>query len=197
MFSIPKVDVPEGNSGPWSVKRFTVVPNARGLFSFALKGRPIPPGEYTQLIHERRGCVMSDTPAEMSDHYDFVQQAKGNVLLNGLGIGMALNAILKNKNEGRQVERITVVEIDRDVIDLVGPHYGVDPRVEIVHASAFDYQPPKNMRYHAVWHDIWDFICPDNLVEMAALHRKYGRRTDWQGSWCRAECLAGRSRMYG
>ena len=196
MFTIPNVDIPEGKSGPWSVQRFKVTPDTRGLLGFALKGRPIPPGEYTQLVHEKRGCVMSDTPAEMIDHYDFVSQAKGEVLINGLGIGMALNAILKNKNESSRVQRVTVIEIDRDVINLVGPHYTGDSRVEIIHCSAFDYEPPKKIRYRAVWHDIWDSICPDNVSEMATLHRKYGRRTDWQGSWCRRECLAGR-RMYG
>ena len=34
-------------------------------------------------------------------------------------------------------------------------------------------------------HDIWDDICLDNLETMATLHRKYGRRCDWQGSWKR------------
>lgn len=196
MISIPKVDVPEGKSGPWSVERFIVTPNSRSHFGFAMKSRPIAPGEYTQLIHDSRGCVMSDTPAEMIDHYDFVQRAQGNVLINGLGIGMALNAILKSKREASPIEMVTVVEIDHDVINLVGPHYAGDPRVEIVHCSAFDYRPPKNTRYNAVWHDIWDSICSDNLSEMATLHRKYGKRTDWQGSWCHEECLANR-RMYG
>jgi len=140
---------------------------------------------------------MSDTPAEMTDHYSFVRQAKGNVLINGLGIGMVLNAILKNDSPASKVEKVTVIEIDQDVIGLVGPHYLRDHRVEIVHADAFDYQPPKGVRYDAVWHDIWDTICTDNLDAMAMLHRKYGRRTDWQGSWCRNECLASRQRMYG
>jgi hypothetical protein len=197
MTIIPKVDIPEGTSGPWTVERFTIAPDSPGLLYLSLKGRGLPPGEYTRLLHEQRGCIMSDTPAEMADHYDFVRQAKGHVLINGLGIGMSLNAILKNEENGSRIDKVTVVEIDQDVIDLVGPHYLRDPRVEIVHASAFDYQPPKGIRYNAVWHDIWDSICSDNLVEMAALHRKYGRRSDWQGSWCKNKCLAGRERMYG
>lgn len=197
MFTIPKVDIPEGTAGDWTVERFTIHADSPGLLSFALKGRRLPPGQYTRLIHKRRGCVMSDTPAEKADHYEFVKQAKGKVLINGLGIGMSLNAILKNPDPASLVSKVTVIEVDRDVIDLVAPHYLNDPRVEIVHSSAFDYLPPKGDRYDAVWHDIWDSICSDNLSEMATLHRKYGRRTSWQGSWCKAECLASRTKMYG
>jgi hypothetical protein len=197
MIKLPHVDLPEGSCGPWSVERFTIVENSPGLAYFAIKGRRLPPGKYTRLMHENRGCVMSDTPAEQWDHYSFIRQAKGHVLMNGLGIGMALNAILKEEASNSPVEKVTVVEIDRDVIDLVGPHYLQDERVEIVHSSAFDYQPPKGVRYGAVWHDIWDAITGDNLDEMATLHRKYGRRSDWQGSWCKAECQASRGRMYG
>jgi hypothetical protein len=197
MVSIPRVDIPVGAFGPWSVERFTIEPSSPGLLYLSLRGRSLPPGQYTRLVHEQRGCVMSDTPAEMTDHQHFIDLAKGNVLINGLGIGMALNAILKNGNNASMVEKVTVVEIDRNVIDLVAPHYLTDHRVEIVHASAFDYNPPKGIRYDAVWHDIWDSICSDNLDEMATLHRKYGRRADWQGSWCRDRCLAQRQRMYG
>jgi hypothetical protein len=68
------------------------------------------------------------------------------------------------------------------VIDLVAPHIA-DPRLTVICASAYDWQPPKGVRYNAVWHDIWDNLCTDNLVEMARLHRKYARRCDWQGSW--------------
>lgn len=39
-----------------------------------------------------------------------------------------------------------------------------------------------------VWHDVWDYIDANNLTQMHALHRKYGRRADWQGSWCRDQC---------
>jgi hypothetical protein len=72
---------------------------------------------------------------------------------------------------------------------LVWPNYE-GQRCEVVCSSALDYKPPKGVTYGAVWHDIWDAICVDNLDEMKKLHRKYGRRADWQGSWCRYECEA-------
>ena len=47
---------------------------------------------------------------------------------------------------------------------------------------------PRGMKFTVVWHDIWNHICSDNLPDMHKLHRKYGRRTDWQGSWARHLC---------
>lgn len=181
---IPFVSLPEGREGQWAIEKFEVPPDAVGTISFALKGRAIRPGEYTRLVHQERGVVMSDTPAEKRDHVGFVHNAKGHVLINGLGIGMCLGAALAKL----EVERVTVVEIDPDVIALVGGHYAADSRVQIVNASAFEYKPPRGIRYGAVWHDIWDDMCSDNLPEMMSLHRKYGKLADWQGSWGRWEC---------
>jgi len=184
---VEKVAVPEGKSGIWEIAKFDVGggPDFEAL-RLALHGRPITPGTYTRLMRGRT-LVMSDTPAEMRDHHGFVLAAKGHCLINGLGLGMCLAAALKKE----EVTKVTVIEISEDVISLVAPTYTNDHRVEIVHASAFDYQPPKGVRYGAVWHDIWDNICADNLPEMHKLHRKYGRRADWQGSWCRDQCERG------
>lgn len=181
------VTIPEGSSGPWAVERFTVEKDSIQNIRLAFSGRGCRPGTYTRLVHQKRGVVMSDTTAEQRDHIEFVWKAKGHVLINGLGLGMCLAAALKKP----EVTNATVVEIDPDVISLVGRHYS-DPRVEIVNSDAFEYQIPKGARYGAVWHDIWDDICSDNLPEMHKLHRKYGRRCDWQGSWARWRCERGR-----
>lgn len=184
---IDQVNVPEGSKGKWTVSKF-VVSQADADFSrlrAAFKGGRgyVRAGTYTQLTCQGRGIVMSDTPDERQDHYAPVRFARGDVLINGLGLGMVLGAVLKKDS----VLSVTVVEIDQDVIDLVGPTYTSDPRVTIVNESAFDYKPPKGIRYGMVWHDIWDDICADNLPEMTKLKRKYGRITDWQGCWCEDE----------
>lgn len=180
-----KVSIAEGERGRWTVSKFEVSENDSKFTAIraTFNGRGYaPPGTYTQITRGGR-IIMSDTPDEMRDHIHAVHRARGHVLINGLGIGMVLANVLKKDS----VERVTVVEIDADVIALVGPSY-TDPRVEIVHQSAFEHQPPKGVRYGAVWHDIWDDICADNLKGMTALKRKYGRRTDWQGCWAEYEC---------
>ena len=183
-----EITVPDGEAGPWKVETFTVSDGAgRPLnpFSFSSGGRYVPDGTYKKLTCNN--CViMSNTPSEIRDHLDFIFEAKKceRVLINGLGLGVALKAIL----ESDTVKWVDVVEISEDVIKLVGPTYLEDPRVTILHADAFEYKPPKGVRYGAVWHDIWPSICEENLPEMHKLHRKYGRRADWQGSWCRWQC---------
>lgn len=186
--NIPNVDVPEGTSGSWRVERFSVsnedvkLHNMRCCFSPGMGRRTIKAGSYTRLMLGSN-VVMSDTDAEKMDHWRAVYNAKGTILINGLGIGMVLNACLLKQ----EVEHAIVVEQSSDVISLVAPHYisKFGSKLTVIESDAMSYSPPKGVRFGMVWHDIWDDICLDNLESMKTLHRRYGRKTDWQGSWSR------------
>ena len=183
------ISVPDGKSGDWKVETFIVSKkdaefhNMRAAFSPG--GRFIEEGTYKKLCYKDR-IVMSNTPAEISDHLHFIFKAKESktILINGLGLGVCLAAVL----ESDIPDSITVIEKSEDVINLVAPTFKSDNRVNIIHDDAFIYKPPKGIRYNAVWHDIWPYICADNLPEMTKLHRRYGKRTDWQDSWCKELC---------
>ena len=181
------VAVPDGIAGAWRVESFEVsASESRFTQLREALGHPdayVPAGSYKRLTHCGQ-VVMSNPPFEARAHWEFFQNAKGRVLINGLGLGMALGAILANDS---QVSDVTVVEKSIDVIDLVGPTFASDGRVKIVYADAFNFQPPVTARYDAVWHDIWNTICPDNLAEMRTLRRKYARRAAWQGCWSQQE----------
>lgn len=179
-----KVDVPEGQSGKWRVERFTVRPHDLHESLRLIKtGRGVPAGVYTGLYHGR-SIVMSDTPDEIRDHLHFIYRAHGRILVHGLGLGMVLKALLLKP----EVTHVDVVEKSADVLALVGPSYS-DPRVSIHHGDAYSFQFPPGTRWNYAWHDIWPDICTDNLNGMSKLHRRYGRRVDWQGSWCRERVL--------
>jgi len=183
-----RVDVPEGVCGNWRVERFEVTPEAaqpemlRAAFH---GGRGVPAGHYTRLM---RGdtVVMSDTPDEVRDHLYPIRLAKGNCLINGLGLGVVVAGILAKP----AVKHVTVVEISPEVVFLVGTYYleKYPNRLTIVLANALEYKPARGQRFNVVWHDIWDALCSDNLPEMHKLHRRYGRIADWQGSWGRDWC---------
>jgi len=183
-----KSPIPGGESGTWKIDRFTVTKEdeslgrIRATFSFSSRGRFVPAGTYTRL-RDNGTLVMSDTPDEIRDHYEPIRRAKGTCLLNGLGLGVVADIIM----EKPEVEKVWIVEKSIDVINLVSPYlkgkYG--NKVYLVPHDALLYKPPKGMRFDMVWHDIWNHISMDNLPEMKTLHRKYGRRCDWQGSWCR------------
>jgi hypothetical protein len=180
---IERVSVPEGASGAWRVERFEVP--ERSIQSLRLGWRAPTPGIYTRLMRGRQ-LVMSDTPAEMSDHFEPVRRATGHCLVNGLGLGMVACAM------ARRAEQVTVIEVSEDVIALVAST--LPANVKVIQSCAYAYQPMKGKRYAVVWHDIWDDLCTDNLPEMAKLHRKYGRWADWQGSWGRELLEAERRR---
>lgn len=178
-----KIDLPDGQSGDWSVAKFEVDDNDVSLMNLrsirdGFPHRIIPPGTYTHLTCKGRGVVMSDTPAEAYENLDFVQRAHGRILINGLGLGLVLKAIL-NKPD---VEHVTVVEISEDVIKLVAKHYACD-KLTIINADAFEHEIPEDVMYNLVWHDIWDGICADNKEAMDLLHNKYAGYALWQGCW--------------
>jgi hypothetical protein len=175
--------------GDWRIEVREIA--ERGLL--ALDSRAVTPGTYTELVHRGR-IWMSDTPAERRDHMEAYWQAQrrgGRILVHGLGLGMIVKALLDLPN----VDHVDVVELDADVIALCGPafdRYGA--RVTIHHGNCFDHRWKPGTRWTVVWHDIWPDICTDNLAEMGTLHRKFGRRCDWQGSWCKELLLYHRRR---
>lgn len=177
-----KVSIHAGKSGQWAINKFEVS-EADARFS-ALRSainherhRAVPAGSYTSLTHGG-GIVMSDTPAEAWEHRRLYNAAQGDVLLNGLGLGFALAAILRKK----EVRSVTVIEKSPDVLALVVPHIS-DTRLTIIHDDAMLWRPKKGIRFDAVWHDIWPDICGDNKRQMTTLRRAYGRRCGWQSCW--------------
>lgn len=175
-----KVDVPEGISGDWSVSKFTVIEKDPRAISYALHGRPVPPGNYTRLMKKGEWePIMSDTPAEIIDHLGFICQAKGRCLLNGLGLGVVLKALLSKP----EVTHIDVVEIEQDVINLVWPTYKNASKATLYHANAFTIQWPKGTKWDCAWHDIWSSICTNNLPEITQLKHKYAHKVKYQKGW--------------
>lgn len=196
-----QVDVPLGKSGKWEVKYHEIT--QRDVNFSRLRAATNPqrsnrgwthPGIYTMLCH-RGATIMTDTHNEIQDNMELFWNAKGHVLVNGLGLGVVLGGLFQIEG----VDKVTAVEISQDVLNLVADHYQqkFGDRLEIIHADALEWKPPKGVRYEAVWHDIWPTICADHLPDMHKLHRKYGRRCDWQGSWCRAEMEQQNQTHYG
>ena len=174
-----KVNVPEGKSGKWAVEKFTVKENDTWAIHYALYGRPVPPGTYTRLMNGGHDPIMSDTPAEISDHMGFIHKAHGRCLINGLGLGVVLKAIATKP----EVTHIDIVEKEQDVIDLVFPTYQHLPNVTPYHDDAFSIKWAKGTHWDCIWHDIWNNICTDNLPEIARLKHKYSHYTKYQAAW--------------
>jgi hypothetical protein len=196
------VDVPEGEKGDWKIERFIIseyeskLEALRSQLSSSAMGRGVlKAGTYTRLIYKGK-VIMSDTPDELRDCFPFVWNAKGMVLINGLGMGVVLESLLRKP----EVTHIVVIEIDKDVIDLVAEHYqkkaiAAGIKLEIIHADVFTWKNTNRYKFDAIWHDIWPNICADNLVTMKRLHRRGGHwlvnNDSYQMSWCRHLCERG------
>ncbi len=181
---------PDGRSGAWGIETFEVSKRDAEFSGIRAMFNPIEAveaGTYKRLVRGRT-IVMSNTQMEIRTNRAIMHKAKGHILINGLGLGVVLAHILKKP----EVLSVTVIESSPDVIALTASHFMPNPKLRVIQADAFDYTPEKGARFEAVWHDIWDDICGDNLPEMTRLKRKYGRRSDWQGCWSEYECRRGR-----
>lgn len=189
--------------------------------------RTIPPGDYVTLlrkatpmelkdIEEERIAdsfspeegyvpIMSDTPTEIREHGAALANAHGHVLIVGLGLGVLVSALLAKPD----VESITVVEIDRDVIALTGPYYADHPKVKIVNADILAYarqleaehgtKRPADVIFDYAWFDIWSHIADRNIdrddlaehgISYATVFESYYWFVEEMDAWGYSEALA-------
>jgi len=81
----------------------------------------------------RRKVHMVDNPLHWYGMEGLAKASSGNVLVGGLGLGLIVHHLVKNP----EVKRIDVVEIEKDVIDLIKPLLP-NGKVKIHHGNIFD-----------------------------------------------------------
>lgn len=148
----------------------------------------IQPGTFKRLaIKTKYGfeTVMSNTRMEILTNSEFVDAAHGNILINGLGLGMVIEKLLEKPS----VNHITVIEKNPAVIELVSGVFLNNSKIEIINDCAFSYTPRKDSYFDFVWHDIWTDISDSNLAEMKLLTKKYKKISGWQGCWAKDLCV--------
>ena len=86
--------MPEGETNGWKVERFKITKNDSAMSLFRYGARAPRQGLYTGLMYKSY-AIMSDTDAEQRDHVAPVWNACGNILINGLGLGLVLLNCMK------------------------------------------------------------------------------------------------------
>ena len=140
-------------------------------------------GQYVKLS-VKNILMMSDTDMEKRTNYEFISNAKGDVMIAGLGIGLILHNLEKKVKTG-EVKSITVYEKYQDVIDLITPYYKHLP-ITVKCEDILNYLPPKEEIYDTIYFDIWPTIDTGNLKDIRILHNrwKFHKRQDgWMDSW--------------
>lgn len=139
------------------------------------------PGKYTYLM-EADDAIMSDTPTEIFTNVEFVSHAHGDVLIAGLGLGV----MLKMLQEMPEVHSVTVIEKNREVIDLVADQLKLPENFKIIEADIFHYTPEK--KFDVIYFDIWSDLSADQFSEMEILEGRFKPflnegPENWIGSW--------------
>lgn len=187
-----KCQLPPGSSGDVTIEKFEVKAVAEQELN--QDPNPVPgwarrqPGWYTRLIIGTT-IMMTDLYEEWWSQRQAIHEARtrgGNVLISGLGLGLILDAILKP--EDSLVTRVTVLEKNPDVIQLVAPYFlqKYPDKLTIIQSDALAWSPPENAHYQVVWHDIWPYPRLVPQEEIDCLHDKFAGRSEWQGFWTEA-----------
>ncbi len=179
----------EGTHGAAEIQHFEVSPEDAKWTQMraSISGHDdyVPEGRYAKLL-VRRDLWMSDTPMEWRSNWGAIRMARGQTLIGGLGLGMIVCAMLEKK---QPPDRITVVEKEADVLALVGSQllnkFGPE-RLRLVQGDVYKWKPAKGERFDAIYFDIWQDVCTDNLAGMSKLHQRfksYKAKGGWMASW--------------
>ncbi len=172
--------------GLWTIERRECPsdPYAAGMFRLATGGY----NHQTALcrlteetMHQEPGeVVMEDSVRELSRHLPIWLNARGRVLISGLGLGCVVRGLLASLH----VSHIDVIELDRDIIHIVGAEFADNPRVTLHHGDALKWEIPTQASWDFAWHDIW---CEGGSLPLHRLHLRlidrYLDHCETQGAW--------------
>jgi len=133
----------------WTLKRLPRMPIVRGYF------RGLQPMKHPNWILLRDNEIwMSLTPMEMESQAPHLLAAYGHTVIMGFGMGMLTYNVLQNEN----VTKVTVVELEREVVDLIDDASFMNDwpnidKLEMVYADALTWSPPAPV--DVVLADIW------------------------------------------
>lgn len=169
-----------GRAGNFEIK-LDIIPAGQAFARYDRSGR-ISIGEYgfdypIAALMEDDKVWMSDSPLEVESYKGAVELAKGDCLVSGLGIGLLPTLIEQKAN------RIDIVELNRDVVDLVYPQIRSE-KTRVIRDDIFHYLDTTDKKYDFIHVDIWgDITAPMLEIEKA---REKAQRCLYPGgaAWC-------------
>jgi len=175
-----EVDIPAGVSNDYEVAHYTNETTAN-MWQTYLDMKNESHDSYTVLL--KSGCpmpIMQDSEAEYNEHKWLFENAEGDVLIGGLGLGMCHQPLIDNPD----VTSVTIIEISQDVVDLVWDDCIKDETFSLVMGDFETWTPPEGTSYGVVWADTWLVDNPLKINEYEdAIAENYGDYTDKVGFW--------------
>lgn len=177
-----EVDIPEGISGDFEIAHYTNETTDNYWQEYlALKNENHD--SYTVLLKDSVNTympIMQDSEAEYNAHQWLWDNATGDVLIGGLGIGLVNEVLIDNDD----ITSVTIVENSQDVIDLVWEHCAKDDRFTLIQEDLETWDIPIDSSWDIAWLDTW---LTDNTLNMKeyneAMNSKYSPYCNEIGIW--------------
>jgi len=171
--------IPKAGSGKWSIEHYQVIKGNRGRPE-ACGMDSAPPGMYTALVHKHDGINMIDSPVLIQDQQEVIADASGHIVVCGLGLGVVVGFLVDMDD----VEKITVIENDQDVINLVWHAYSMNNKCSIRFADAKTMSAQQMDllgKIDRVWLDLWNTDEATTVPERWSVYQKWSTVCEWVG----------------
>ncbi|QWS69895.1 polyamine aminopropyltransferase [Vibrio phage vB_VpS_PG28] len=170
---IPQVSIPDFKTGTYGEWNVSVVDVPKGVHGYFTDGAGQAPSTYV-LSKKREGSQrptvwMSFTAMELESHAFHIERANGHVVIVGLGMGMILMNVLRKP----EVTKVTVVELDPEIITLFKTVSGYEnweglDKLEILNTDAL--QPDETVVAQVrgcdyLYADIWELVASEGALE--------------------------------
>jgi spermidine synthase len=130
---------------------------------------------------------MSNNLFEKLTNQNFINTAKGDVIIFGLGLGLIIFPLL----EDDEVTSITVIDKSVDIIDNLGPiikNSDVDNKLTIINGDVFTYyQQLNDVKFDVMYFDYWNIVDSTIRTDMETLKELYKNNIKETGQimyWC-------------
>lgn len=138
----------------------------------------VPKDIYLPTLYESgtNNSWMSIEPSEINSFKPFIEEAYGNIVVIGCGLGYLAYMLSLKQN----VKKITIVEKNMDVIKLfqthILPQFKNYQKIEIILADAFEYLETADLSSYNycsvdIWHNIIDMV--PSYLECLRLEKKH------------------------
>jgi len=121
---------------------------------------------YYRLKRDNKTVVMDTSDLEKLTNKYFLDNAIGDVIVFGVGLGFIIFPLLQDPT----VTSIKIVEYDQEIIDYVGSiieQNDIHNKVTIVQGDVKTYyQQVTNEVYDFIYIDYWDYLTPEAYDEM-------------------------------
>lgn len=191
LLKLVQLEIPEGKKGKFSIRhvvkaagtKMPLVTMRDALFS-GQKVRSVI-FDKTVTFHELledKGVWTTDYPQEQHSQIDIVKDFSGRVLVGGLGIGLIIKAL----DDLPAVKEIVVIEIQKDVIELVWKHLKLK-KAKVVQADLFEYLEKTKEKFDYAFYDIWtptgEHVLKTHIRELRALSEGIVAKQDNIACW--------------